>query len=119
MKFETGLTNEELLKTYQAADCFMMTAKDTSANNAILEAMACGLPIVAERIGGIPEYVNEKCAILCTSKSVAEICDAVEMIGGSQNLRLQLSEQSKLRAQELDWKIISAEMQEVYRDMLN
>ncbi len=119
VKFETGLTNEELLKTYQGADCFIMTAKDTSANNAILEAMACGLPIVAERIGGIPEYVNEKCALLCTSKSVAEICDAIVQIASSKSLRQQLSEQAKLRALQLDWKTTSAQMQEVYGKMLN
>ena len=46
--FLTRLSDEELLETYQQSSCLLMTAVAATANNAILEAMACGLPIVAE-----------------------------------------------------------------------
>ncbi len=44
----------------QAADCFVCPSRWAEAAGLVnLEAQACGLPVVAVRIGGIPEYVAE------------------------------------------------------------
>ena len=44
---------------YQAADVYLHTARADNFPTTILEAMACGLPVVATRVGGIPEQVIE------------------------------------------------------------
>ncbi|MCD4753847.1 MAG: glycosyltransferase [Anaerolineaceae bacterium] len=44
---------------YQAADVYLHTARADTFPTTILEAMACGLPVVATRVGGIPEQVLE------------------------------------------------------------
>ncbi len=44
----------------QAADCFVLASRwQEAAGLVLLEAQAAGLPVVASRIGGIPEYVRE------------------------------------------------------------
>jgi len=50
---------EEVAACYQAADLFVHTAKTDNFPLTILEAMACGLPVVATAVGGIPEQVEE------------------------------------------------------------
>jgi len=42
---------------YQAADLYLHAAKAETFPNTILEAMACGLPVIASNVGGIPEQV--------------------------------------------------------------
>ena len=42
---------------YQAADLYLHAAKADTFPNTILEAMACGLPVIASNVGGIPEQV--------------------------------------------------------------
>jgi glycosyltransferase involved in cell wall biosynthesis len=44
---------------YQAADIYLHPARADTFPNTVLEALACGLPVVATRLGGIPEQVQD------------------------------------------------------------
>jgi glycosyltransferase involved in cell wall biosynthesis len=48
-----------IAKYYQAADVYVHATKADSFPTTILEAMACGLPVVASNVGGIPEQVDD------------------------------------------------------------
>ena len=53
----------EACKIYQLADVYLTTKYLDPCPNAVIEAMACGLPIIYSNSGGIPELVGEKCGI--------------------------------------------------------
>ncbi len=50
---------DDVLPMLNEADLFLLTSEKESFGLAILEAMACGLPVVASNAGGIPEVVEE------------------------------------------------------------
>lgn len=50
--------NEELRVWYSAADVFCLASIREGMPNVILESLACGTPVVASRVGGIPEIIN-------------------------------------------------------------
>jgi glycosyltransferase involved in cell wall biosynthesis len=57
VEFLGNLTDEELKKTYLDAKAFLFASRDEEFGIAGVEAMGYGLPVIAYRSGGIPEYV--------------------------------------------------------------
>lgn len=49
----------DMARYYQAADLYLHATRADTFPLAVLEAMACGTPVVASRVGGIPEQIRE------------------------------------------------------------
>ncbi len=66
----------------QAADCFVCPSRWAEAAGLVnIEAQACGLPVVASRIGGIPEYVADgRTGLLFTPGNEQELARAVRRL---------------------------------------
>ncbi|MBI4890202.1 MAG: glycosyltransferase [Acidobacteria bacterium] len=64
--------------------------------NVILEAMEAGVPVVASRVGGIPEMIRtESSGFLCTAGSVAEFAAAIRRLADSPELRARISAEAR------------------------
>ena len=74
-----GQQKHELLPTWMgAADLIVLPSHAEGVPNVLLEAMACGKPIVATNIGGIPEIVPDDCGILVEPKQVMQLAHAIK-----------------------------------------
>jgi glycosyltransferase involved in cell wall biosynthesis len=118
VEFLSELCGDELLSLYQNASCLLMTLESATANNAILEAMACGLPIVSEDVGGVREYTGSECAILCKPGSAGALTEAVVELHESRGLRSRMSALARRRAELLNWPLVARQTAEVYEKVL-
>lgn len=86
----------------------------------VLEAMACGKPVVATRIGGVPEVVEHGVTgLLVEPGDVAGLADAVVSLLQDPALRRRLGEAGRRRAEErFDQRRLVARMQGAYREIL-
>ena len=74
-----GLSRENTIREILSADVLIAPSYMEGFPNVILEAMACGTPIIASRVGGIPEMLdNGSCGVLIEPRSVEAIVTAVE-----------------------------------------
>lgn len=96
--FPGYLPFEEVLGTYRYADVFALTpivAHDGDRDglpNAIVEAMACGVPVVATNVGGVPELVeHEVTGLLAQPGNVQEIAQHLERALIDQPLREKIA----------------------------
>ena len=68
-----AVPHEQLYAWYNAADVFCLASEREGWPNVILEALACGIPVVATPVGGVPEIlVNEEIGFL-TERKPAEM----------------------------------------------
>ncbi|MCR9200677.1 MAG: glycosyltransferase family 4 protein [Planctomycetaceae bacterium] len=108
------LTDEELLAAYQSSDCLLMTATGATANNAILEAMACGLPVVSQLVGGIPEYVPSDCGVLCPPGDATALIRSIRELAREPETVAAMGRAARKHALSLNWKLVAAATQNVY-----
>lgn len=110
----SSLTDSELLEAYQRSDCLVMTVENATANNAVVEAMSCGLPVIAEAVGGIPEYVPTGAGIVVRPGDSAALAGAIVGLAESPIEWAILSRGARIWAEELDWSNVGLRMESVY-----
>jgi glycosyltransferase involved in cell wall biosynthesis len=86
----------------QAADCFVCPSLWAEAAGLVnLEAAACGLPVIASRIGGIPDYVEDRgTGFLFSPGDHRELAQYVRLILEDPNLYRNISGKARARAVE-------------------
>jgi len=77
VNFHSDLSNNELLNIYQQASMLILPIFDATANNALLEAISCGLPVISNKVGGIVDYTESTFADL---HEVGDVDSFVESI---------------------------------------
>ena len=77
--YPLGYVNDprRMVDVYNAADAFVLPSLSENLPNTIMEAMACGVPCIGFRVGGIPEEIDHK-----VNGYVAEYKDADDLARG-------------------------------------
>jgi glycosyltransferase involved in cell wall biosynthesis len=114
VSFYSNISDADLLSLNQQASVFLLTVENATANNALLEAMACATPVIGERVGGVPEYVDASSGILVTPASVAEMVGAIRQLASSSALGADLGAGALQRARSLDWPKVAERMRHIY-----
>ena len=99
-------TRPEVVRLLGESDIAVLTSVQTRNGSregipvALMEAMACGLPVVASRISGIPELVEDGVAgYLVPPKDVDAIALALERLASDPRLRLQMGQAARRRVE--------------------
>jgi len=112
--FLGALPHEDLPSLYSAVDVMILATGREGWPNVVLEAMGCGTPVVATRIGGIPEII--------TSPDVGEIVDDRSGPGIAAGLRALLARQPdrnrvRAHAEAHSWDETVTRQAALYRDV--
>jgi glycosyltransferase involved in cell wall biosynthesis len=110
-----GFVPDELLPAiYSAAEVLAFPSLYEGFGLPILEAMACGTPVVASRASCLPE-VAEGAALMIDPTNVDGLTAALELALTDADLRAQLIEHGRGRAAEYSWRRAAEQLLAVYR----
>jgi glycosyltransferase involved in cell wall biosynthesis len=87
---------------------------DCVANNSVLEALACGTPVVATDVGDVTDYIDETCAVLSDAGDARGCADALLDLLRSPRQLAQLSAGARARAETFSWLRVVEELRRVY-----
>lgn len=98
---------DQLEKSYQYADIFVLTSLSEGMPSVILEAMGCGLPVLASNVGGNNEIVHEgENGFLITGDDIDDLAVKLARLVNDAQLRVAMGAKSRQYALEYDWKNI-------------
>ena len=107
--------DEELLRLNQQAELMIMPFLDCTSNDALLEAMACGTPVLTNRIGGIPEYVDEACNhVLETDRTAADWADYLHALHAGRERLWAARPAVRAWAETFSWPRVLADYHALY-----
>lgn len=89
VKWHADISPEDLRTLYQRSRALFLPLLDSTANNAILEAMACSLPVVTTDVGGTRDYLSDSAGFLCRADDpVSHASAAMALIADSEKGRI-------------------------------
>jgi glycosyltransferase involved in cell wall biosynthesis len=96
--FHKKIPDDELPKFYATADIYFQPSRWEGLCMTVIEAMSCGLPIVASTVGGISEsVVPGKTGFLCPPRDIDCFCDRLTELADDPDIRQTMGEAGRNR----------------------
>lgn len=99
--FSGSVDHENVAKYLSASDVFVLPTLHEGCCNAIVEALACGIPVISSDLRFNDELLDSSCSIRINPESVPEIAQAILKIKRDNMLRRDLSAGALVKAQTL------------------
>ncbi len=109
--------DHQLRALYRGAQAVWFPSQYEGFGMPVLEAMACGTPVVASNNTAIPE-ISGDAAMLVDPHSVADHVEALEAIVNDATMRAKLQEKGKKRAAPFTWTASAAQLHAVYSELV-
>lgn len=115
--FVPRVARELLPHLYSAAEVLVMPSRMEGFGLPVLEAMACGTPVVCSHAGSLAEVAGDA-AVYFDPQSVDELAAALERVLSCATLRQRLLARGLTRAAMFSWKKCVEKHVEVYRSVV-
>ena len=104
---------------YAAAEVVVMPSHYESFGMVALEAMACGTPVIASRVGGLAHLIKDGVTgYFVPAQDPEALAAKLRLLFNDEQLHTRLSTQAATYAHEFCWESITAQMVEVYQEMI-
>ncbi len=105
---------EKLIPLYQECQVYVQPSRYESFGLCILEAMAIGRPVVAFKVGGIPEVIGDAGFVVNNKK---ELVDTIKHLLENRKSCTQIGKKANKRAKKFDWDLIAKQTIQYYQEV--
>ncbi|ACK72618.1 glycosyl transferase group 1 [Gloeothece citriformis PCC 7424] len=108
------IDDASLLTLYQQSNTLFLPLINSTANNALLEGIACGLPVITTRLPSVQDYLSDQAAFFIPKNDPEQFVEAILNLANHSQLCQTMGESARNRAKELDWQLIVSQYEKVY-----
>jgi D-inositol-3-phosphate glycosyltransferase len=117
--FTGPVPQSELPRYYNAADVFVLPSHYESFGLAALEAMACGVPVVVSRVGGLTTFISDgKEGYLIPWRCPDPFAQRIEVLLSNPALRTAMGRAATAKAEGMGWDVVADRMLCFYDSLL-
>jgi len=96
-----AVSQSQVCRYWQQAALGILTSNHEGMPVCLMEAAACGIPVVATAVGGIPELVQDGVTgLLCNPGDAADIANALQSLLCNDRVRMRMGNDARLRAEQ-------------------
>lgn len=110
------VNNDDLPAMYNLAAIYLFPSLEESFGLPIIEAQACGTPVITSNISAMPEIAADS-AFLIDPHSIAAIADAVNCLWNHEDQRNSLREKGFVNAKRFSWNNTATRLLDLYKQM--
>lgn len=119
IRFLGFVGHDAVPKLFRSADVFVMPSRYEELGTAIIEAMACGLPVVASRTGGIPDLVEDgHTGLLTPPGDPVALAEALGRVLSDVDLAVALGCAARERSTAYRWPALANRVLQTYREVV-
>jgi glycosyltransferase involved in cell wall biosynthesis len=108
---------DQLVHYYNCADCLVLPSLYEGFGLPVLEAMACGKPVVVSNVSSLPEIVSDA-GLLVEPDDVEGLAAAIGSLLGNPDLRDEMGEKALARSAQFSWERAARETLDLYHKVL-
>jgi glycosyltransferase involved in cell wall biosynthesis len=116
VEFARGLRPAALREQYRGADIFLFPSRWEGSPKVILEAAACGIPVIARRSYQPETVVDGKTGYL--GESDDDLLDRLHELIASSERRLEMGHASRAHSEQFDWDPITRRWEEIFEGLV-
>jgi len=105
------LSREQVALWMNAADVVVLPSRNEGCPNVVLEALCCGTPVVAARVGGVPDLLDDSCGVLCRPEDPGALATALGEALGRRWDRTAI----RRRVEGMSWEKNARQLHEILR----
>lgn len=118
IEFVGRVAQDRLPWYYSAADVCVVPSYYESFGLVALESMACGTPVVASRVGGLPTVVrNGRTGYLKSWRCPETFANSLEMLLVNHSLQDSMGRTARKTAESMSWDAVSGQLLAIYREL--
>jgi len=118
--FTGPISHDKVWEYYQKASIFVLPSLNEGMSNTMLEALACGLPLLATDTGGTRELVTDnKNGFIIKMKDSNDLAEKIEKFLLDKSLEEKMGKESRLLAEKLSWESVAKEYINLYKKTAN
>jgi glycosyltransferase involved in cell wall biosynthesis len=114
VRHHRNIKDVRLADLYRSSDILFLPLTESTANNALLEGIASGLPVVATNLEAVRAYIAGPEGLLVGGNRTEDFVEALKRLHGDDSLRAGMGLSARVRAEALSWSRLVGQYEALY-----